>query len=140
MCQFQTWKSAKFNIKPVLWTQLLCEIRCNLNPKAQAVNKAQRQLKPESYFPESFKSRAQMNELQSINTNEFNQMSSKVITDNDNYNVLFFILFLIKPWKYHTKESISIMRCKIKKIYCLINQIWMPCKSVIICGKTLSII
>ena len=32
------------------------EIRCNLNPKAQAVNKAQRQLRPESYFLEYFKS------------------------------------------------------------------------------------
>ena len=74
----------------------LCKIRCNLNPKALAVNN-QRQLKPESFFPESFRSWAQVNELQSINTNEFNQMSSKVITDNDNYNVLFFILFLIKP-------------------------------------------
>ena len=29
------------------------------NPKAQVVNKAQRQLRPESYFPEFFKSRAQ---------------------------------------------------------------------------------
>ena len=29
------------------------------NPKAQAVNKAQRQLRPEPYFPVFFKSRAQ---------------------------------------------------------------------------------
>ena len=35
------------------------EIRCRLNPKAQAVNKAQRQIKPEPYFPKIFKSRAQ---------------------------------------------------------------------------------
>ena len=32
--------------------------RCRLNPNAQAVNKVQRQLRPEPYFPEFFKSRA----------------------------------------------------------------------------------
>ena len=34
----------------------LWKIRCSLNPKAQAVNKAQRRLRPEPYFPEFFKS------------------------------------------------------------------------------------
>ena len=34
--------------------QLLCKIRCSLNPKAQAVIKAQRQFRPESYFLEFF--------------------------------------------------------------------------------------
>ena len=34
------------------------KIRCSLNPKALAVNKAQRQLRPEPYFPKFFKSRA----------------------------------------------------------------------------------
>ena len=38
------------------------KIRCSLNPKAQAVNKVQRQLRPEPYFPEFFKSRAQIEE------------------------------------------------------------------------------
>ena len=33
-------------------------MRCSLNLKTQAVNKAQRQLRPEPYFPEFFKSRA----------------------------------------------------------------------------------
>ena len=28
------------------------KIRCSLNPKVQAVNKVQRQLRPEQYFPE----------------------------------------------------------------------------------------
>ena len=37
------------------------EIRCNLNPNAQAINKAQRQLRPESYFLEVFKSLTQEN-------------------------------------------------------------------------------
>ena len=32
----------------------LWKIRCRLNPKAQAVNKAQRQLSPKPYFPEFF--------------------------------------------------------------------------------------
>ena len=32
--------------------------RCSLNPKAQALNKAQGQLRHEPYFPELFKSRA----------------------------------------------------------------------------------
>ena len=36
------------------------KIRCSLNPKAQAVDMAQRQLRPVSYFPEFFKSRAQV--------------------------------------------------------------------------------
>ena len=40
-------------------TQLRKIIKCSLNPKAQAVNKAQRQLRPEPYFPEVFRSRAQ---------------------------------------------------------------------------------
>ena len=39
-----------------LWT-----IRYSLNQKAQAVNNAQRQLRPESYFLEFFKSQAQIN-------------------------------------------------------------------------------
>ena len=34
------------------------KIRCCLNPKAQAVNKAQQQLRPKSYFLEFFKSPA----------------------------------------------------------------------------------
>ena len=38
----------------------LGKIGCNLNPKAQAVNKAQRQLRPESCFLEFFKSMAQV--------------------------------------------------------------------------------
>ena len=33
-------------------------LNCNLNPKAQAVNKAQRQLRLESYFHEFFKAPA----------------------------------------------------------------------------------
>ena len=37
----------------------LWKIRCSLDPKAQAVNKVQRQLRPEPYFPEFFKSRTQ---------------------------------------------------------------------------------
>ena len=37
----------------------LWNIRCSLNPKAQAANKAQQQLRPEPYFPEFLKSRAQ---------------------------------------------------------------------------------
>ena len=36
----------------------LWKIRCSLNPKAQVVNKAQRQLRPEPYFSEFFKPRA----------------------------------------------------------------------------------
>ena len=36
----------------------LKKIRCSLNPKAQVVNKAQRQFRPEPYFPEFFKSPA----------------------------------------------------------------------------------
>ena len=37
------------SLNSTLWT-----IRCSLNPKAQAVNKAQRHLRPEPYFPEIF--------------------------------------------------------------------------------------
>jgi len=36
----------------------LWKMRCSLNPKAQVVNKAQRQLRPELYFLIFFKSRA----------------------------------------------------------------------------------
>jgi len=36
------------------------KIRCSLNPKAQVVNKVQRQLRPEPYLPKFFKSRAQI--------------------------------------------------------------------------------
>jgi len=43
----------------VFFKSILLKIRCSLNPKAQAVNKFQRQLRPEQYFPEFFKSRAQ---------------------------------------------------------------------------------
>ena len=45
------------------------KIRCSFNPKAQAVNKVHRQLGPEQYFPEFFKSLAQvwkLDENQSI--------------------------------------------------------------------------
>ena len=42
----------RFFFNSTLW-----KIRCSLNPKAQAVNKVQRQLRP--YFPEFFKSWAQ---------------------------------------------------------------------------------
>ena len=35
----------------------LWKIRCSLNPKAQAVNNAQRQLKPDPYFPDFFLNR-----------------------------------------------------------------------------------
>ena len=39
----------------------LWKIKCSLNPKAQAANKTQQQLRPEPYFPEFFKSRALSN-------------------------------------------------------------------------------
>ena len=38
-------------LNSILW-------KCSLNPKVQAVNKVQRQLRPKPYFPEFFKSRA----------------------------------------------------------------------------------
>ena len=38
---------------------ILLKIRCSLNPKSQAVNKFQRQLRPEPYFHDLLKSRAQ---------------------------------------------------------------------------------
>ena len=40
----------RFFFNSTLW-----KIRCGLNPKAQAVKKAQRQLRPEQYFPNFFK-------------------------------------------------------------------------------------
>ena len=59
MRQFQLWKSSKYKIKPVLWTKLCWKLDAtsnpNANPKARAVNKAQQQLRPESYFLEFFK-------------------------------------------------------------------------------------
>ena len=39
-----------------LLNSTLWKIRCSLNAKAQAVNKALRPLRPEPYFPEFFKS------------------------------------------------------------------------------------
>ena len=44
-------------MKP-FFNSTLWKIRCSLKPKAQAVNKAQRQLRPKPYYPEFFKSRA----------------------------------------------------------------------------------
>ena len=44
-------------------------MRCSLNPKTQAVNKSQRQLRPERYFPIFFKSRAQNLLISILNTN-----------------------------------------------------------------------
>ena len=44
-------------------------MRCSLNPKTQAVNKSQRQLRPEPYFPIFFKSRAQNLLISILNTN-----------------------------------------------------------------------
>ena len=41
-----------------LMNSTLWKIRCSFNPKAQVVNKVQRQLRPEPYFHEIFKSRA----------------------------------------------------------------------------------
>ena len=46
----------RFFFNPTLW-----KMRCSLIPKAQALNKAQRQLRPEPYIPIFFKSRAQVN-------------------------------------------------------------------------------
>ena len=54
MRQFQPRKYAKFNIKPVKGTQL-CG-KC-LQLRAQVVNEAQRQLRPESYFLNFFNRR-----------------------------------------------------------------------------------
>ena len=45
----------------------LWKIRCILNSKAQVVNKTQRQLRPEPYFPEFFKSRAPDRQIKYIN-------------------------------------------------------------------------
>ena len=58
MRQFKPWESVKYNIKPVLETQICGKLDATYNPKAQAVNKAQRQLRPEMYYLECFKSRA----------------------------------------------------------------------------------
>ena len=41
-------------MKP-FFNSTLWKIRCSLKPKAQAVNKAQRQLRPKPYYPEFFK-------------------------------------------------------------------------------------
>ena len=50
MRPFLPRKSAKKNILNRFLNSTLRKIRCCLNTKAQVVNKAQRQLKPESYF------------------------------------------------------------------------------------------
>ena len=49
----------------------LWKTRCSLKPKAQAVNKAQQQLRPEPYFPIFFKSRAQVFQWNFLNCIKF---------------------------------------------------------------------
>ena len=44
------------------------KVRCSLDPKAEAVNKVQRQLTPEPYFPEFFKSQALERENNLVNS------------------------------------------------------------------------
>ena len=61
-------------------TDLGWELECSLNPKAQAVNKAQRQLRPEPYFPEFFKSLAQ------DNLNIYNFFSNRIKLKRREYN------------------------------------------------------
>ena len=52
-------KIRQIKYKPFVFNSTLWNIICSLNPKAQAVNKAQRQLRPEPYFPDVFKLWAQ---------------------------------------------------------------------------------
>ena len=54
-----TVKFRQIEYKTGFLSSTLWNIRCSLNPKAQAANKAQQQLRPEPYFPEFLKSRAQ---------------------------------------------------------------------------------
>ena len=52
-----TIKIRQIEYQTVFLNSTLWKMRGSLNPKAQAVNKAQRQLKPVPYFPIFFKSR-----------------------------------------------------------------------------------
>ena len=52
-------KIRQIEYKPVFLNSILWKIRCSLNPKAQAVNKTQRQLRLEPCFPDFLKSRTQ---------------------------------------------------------------------------------
>ena len=54
-----TMKIRKNRILNWFYNSTLGKIRCSLNPKAQPVNKVQRQLRSEPYFHEFFQSRAQ---------------------------------------------------------------------------------
>ena len=53
-----TMKIRQIDNKPAFFNSTPWKIRCSLNPKAQAVNKANDSLDPEPYYPEFFKSRA----------------------------------------------------------------------------------
>ena len=54
-----TMKIRHIEYYTVFFNSTLWKIRCSLNPKAQAVNKAQRHLRPDPYFPNFFKQRTQ---------------------------------------------------------------------------------
>ena len=56
--QIPTLKIRQIEYQTGFLNKTLWKIRCRLNPKAQAVNKTQQQLRPEPYFPKFFKSRA----------------------------------------------------------------------------------
>ena len=52
-----TMKIRKIEYQTGFLNSTLREIKCSLNPKAQAAIKAQRQLRPEPYFPDFFLNR-----------------------------------------------------------------------------------
>ena len=56
------------------------KVRCSLDPKAEAVNKVQRQLRPEPYFPEFFKSQARKRQfLERIVTDKLQKTSDVIL-------------------------------------------------------------
>jgi len=91
------------------------KIRCSFKPKAQAVNKVQRQLRPKPYFPEFFKSRAQVTSstwiwLFSVSLDDIEKKNKK--------NLSIFFLNLIKS-VYNIIISLSQAKYRSPKIYSL---------------------
>ena len=82
----------------------LWKIRCSLNPKAQALNKAQQQLRPELYFPE-FLNRGSVHLTDSTKKSENRE---EVIANNNTG--------LVKPVKIQNNKKLFANLCCGKNI------------------------
>ena len=84
------------------------KIRCSLNPKAQAVNKVQRQLRPEPYFPEFFKSRAQKHHLKWLQNTYWFQIRFDPSIDNTAACTSFLNYMRLQLWTRYALQKILI--------------------------------